>query len=103
MPSFRIPPPLRHVLRSREHDASSPGFAHAQQQPPITAKDKRLQALLNVSFGALYDWNIETGESLYSKRWKQMFGFADDEIGNTSSEWSSRVHPDDLPKVMLAI
>ena len=65
--------------------------------------EERWQFALEGSGEGVWDWNIETGESLYSKRWKQMFGFADDEIGNTSSEWSSRVHPDDLPKVMLAI
>lgn len=44
----------------------------------------------------LWDWDLTTGAVYYSARWKQMLGFADDEIGNSIDEWRSRVHPDDL-------
>jgi diguanylate cyclase (GGDEF)-like protein/PAS domain S-box-containing protein len=32
-----------------------------------------------------------------------MIGYADNEIANDATEWSSRVHPDDLPKVMTTL
>jgi PAS domain S-box-containing protein len=49
------------------------------------------------------DWNIQTGDAILSKRWKEMLGYTESEIGNNSEEWSSRVHPDDLPGTMAAI
>ena len=45
------------------------------------------------------DWNIETGDTLYSKRWRDMLGYAADDIGNRSDEWMKRIHGDDMPKL----
>lgn len=65
--------------------------------------EERWKFALEGSGEGVWDWNIQTGTALYSKRWKEMLGFAEREIGNSSSEWSSRVHPDDLPRVMSVI
>ncbi|MFZ0131844.1 MAG: PAS domain-containing protein [Desulfobacterales bacterium] len=37
---------------------------------------------------------------LYSSRWKQLRGFADEEIGHSYEEWSRRIHPDDRQRVL---
>src|SRR4029079_3765981 len=42
-----------------------------------------------------WDWNVETGGVIYSSRWKQMLGYADDEIEPHVSAWERLVHPDD--------
>ena len=47
----------------------------------------------------LWDWNIESNEIFYSTRWKQMLGYADDEIPNQGQEWETRIHPDDYTRV----
>jgi diguanylate cyclase (GGDEF)-like protein/PAS domain S-box-containing protein len=47
----------------------------------------------------LWDWNIPECTVFFTRRWKAMLGFDEDEIGNDLSEWSSRVHPDDLAQV----
>jgi PAS domain S-box-containing protein len=56
--------------------------------------------------GAMVDcawlWDIEHGRELYSREWKQMLGLADQELGDSSAEWRARVHPDDLPAVLVA-
>jgi PAS domain S-box-containing protein len=39
----------------------------------------------------------------FSTRWKEMLGFAEDEIGSDLSEWSDRVHADDLARVMVDV
>ena len=44
----------------------------------------------------LWDWYIQTGEVFFSKQWKKMLGYEEDEIGNSLKEWEERVHPDDL-------
>ena len=51
----------------------------------------------------LWDWNMQTGEVFFSHRYKEMLGFADDEIGHSPSEWTKRLHPDDAPAVMSAL
>jgi PAS domain S-box-containing protein len=51
----------------------------------------------------VWDWNIQTGEAFYSQRYKEMLGFAENEIGNTSDEWLKRIHPEDAPGAMTAL
>ena len=46
----------------------------------------------------VWDWNIETNAVVYSPRWKQMLGYAEDEIEPHISAWERLVHPDDRPR-----
>jgi PAS domain S-box-containing protein len=47
----------------------------------------------------VWDWNAVTNEVFFSKRWKEMLGFGEDEISNHLSEWDKRIHPDDRDAV----
>ena len=58
-------------------------------------------ALENAGDGA-WDWNVATGEQIHSRRWKEMLGYQDEDIGPGYPEFESRVHPDDLPAVQAA-
>ncbi len=51
----------------------------------------------------VWDWNLLTNEVLLSKGGKGMFGFAEDEIGNTMPEWNARVHPEDIARLLVHI
>lgn len=51
----------------------------------------------------VWDWDAHTDHVFFSNRWKEMLGYAEDEIGTTLEEWSSRVHPDDLSSAMADI
>ena len=43
----------------------------------------------------LWDWNLETDQVYFSRNWKKMIGYEDNEIENKLEEWEVRVHPDD--------
>ena len=51
----------------------------------------------------VWDWDIRESTIYFSKFWKQMLGYQDHEIPHRLEEWSSRVHPDDLPRVMRCV
>ena len=51
----------------------------------------------------VWDWNIQTNETNYSKRWKEMLGYAEDDILPTFQEWVDCIHPDDQPHVAATI
>jgi DNA-binding CsgD family transcriptional regulator/predicted RNA-binding protein YlxR (DUF448 family) len=105
MPSFRIPPPLRHILPARGADVSvaSPGYAGTQAQSPINARDKRLQAFLDVTFDVLYDWNIETGAIAFTDRIDEMLGLPAGSFPRSIEGWLERIHLDDHETTMEAL
>jgi PAS domain S-box-containing protein len=69
----------------------------------LRISEERWKFALQGAGDGVWDWNIQTGEAMYSRRWKEMWGFAEDEIGNVSEEWARRVHPEDMPRVMAEL
>ncbi len=47
----------------------------------------------------VWDWDIQTDAVKYSSRWKEMLGYAENDILPTEQEWVNRIHPDDQPYV----
>jgi PAS domain S-box-containing protein len=70
-----------------------------QAEEALHKSEERWKFALEGANDGVWDWNVQAGEILYSKRWKEMFGFAEDEFGTATSEWSSRIHPEDMPQV----
>jgi len=48
----------------------------------------------------VWDWNLVSNTVFFSRQWKEMLGYREDEIGNHFEEWSKRIHPDDLKSTM---
>lgn len=65
--------------------------------------DRRWQFAVEGAGDGLWDWNVPASKVYYSKRWKEILGFAESEIGDGLDEWSKRVHPDDLSQTMAAV
>src|SRR3954469_6111103 len=57
--------------------------------------EERLRLAFDGAQEGVWDWNLETDAVVYSPRWKQMLGYADDEIEPHISAWERLVHPDD--------
>ena len=74
-----------------------------QAEAALIASEERWKFAIEGAGDGLWDWNIQTGKAFYSPRYKAMLGFAEDEIGDSADEWTKRIHPDDLPKVMVAL
>lgn len=74
-------------------------------QPKITNEslrksEERLRLAIRSGNIGLWDWDLRTNEVQYSTEWKHQIGYEDHEISNDFSEWSTRVHPDDLDKIL---
>lgn len=61
----------------------------------LLASEQRWQFALEGAGDGVWDWDIANHSVLYSKRWKQMLGYQEDEIEEDLDEWRNRVHPDD--------
>jgi PAS domain S-box-containing protein len=69
----------------------------------LRESQERWELALRGTNDGIWDWNLRTNEVFYSSRWKQMRGFADDEIGSRIQEWSNLIHDDDYNRVMNAL
>ena len=84
--------------RDQASPSGSP-LGRANAACAVQDSQERWKFALEGSGEGVWDWHLDTGYAVFSTRYKQMLGYADDEIGNHASEWSSRVHPDDMPQV----
>jgi DNA-binding CsgD family transcriptional regulator len=89
--------------RGADVSVASPGYAGTQPQPPITSRDKRLQAFLDVTFDVLYDWNIETGAIAFTDRIDEMLGLPAGAFPRSIEGWLDRIHLDDHEPTMEAL
>jgi diguanylate cyclase (GGDEF)-like protein/PAS domain S-box-containing protein len=65
----------------------------------IRASEERWKLALDAVGDGVWDWNVQTGEVVFSKRFEQLYGFSDHEYGHHVEDWSARIHPDDKSRV----
>lgn len=66
----------------------------------LRASEARWKLALEAAGDGVWDWNVQTGEVVFSKRFGQLFGFAENEYGHHIEDKNSRIHPDDKPRVI---
>jgi len=71
-----------------------------EAEAALHASETRWQFALEGAGDGVWDWDVSTDAVFFSKQWKHMLGLTDAEVGTGLEDWSSRVHPDDLPRVM---
>ena len=69
----------------------------------LRASEARWKFAIEGAGDGLWDWDVPANLVFYSQRWKEMLGYAVDEIGSSVEEWSRRVRPEDLPQAMAAV
>lgn len=69
----------------------------------LSESEARWQFALDGSGDGVWDWRMPENEVYFSEGWKTMLGYTPDEIGQTLSEWSGRVHPEDLGPCQKAL
>lgn len=69
----------------------------------LRESETRWQLAFRGTNDGIWDWNVKTNKVFFSRRWKEMLGYSEEEVGNTLEEWSQRVHPDDIGWVTQVI
>lgn len=65
----------------------------------LQINEERWQFALEGVGDGVWDWNVQTNEVFYSRRWKEMLGYAEDELTNDFSTWEKLVHPEDKANI----
>lgn len=66
----------------------------------LHAGDARWKLALEAVGDGVWDWNVQTGEVVFSRRFEQLYGFDKNQYGQRLQDWSSRIHPDDKTQLM---
>jgi diguanylate cyclase (GGDEF)-like protein/PAS domain S-box-containing protein len=74
-----------------------------QTEADLQASQALWQYALEGSGDGVWDWNVQTNQVFFSPRWREMLGFAQDEIEPSLNQWLQLLHPDDRASVQEAI
>ncbi len=72
-----------------------------QAEARLQASEARWKFALEGASTGVWDWQVGTDEMYISAHLKALFGFQDEEVLNSQTEWTSRIHPYDVQSVTL--
>ena len=64
--------------------------------------EERWKLALDSTGDGVWDWNIQSGVEIYSRRFMEMYGFEEGEIAHLAEAFDARTHPDDLEQLKRA-
>ena len=65
----------------------------------LRESEYRWKFAIEGSGDGVWDWDIQIGEVKYSRRWKEMLGYPENDNLPTEQDWINRIHPDDRAHV----
>ena len=94
--------PAESEIRLIETAAKLAGIAIERKrvEDALRTSEERWKFALEGAGDGVRDWNIQTGEVVFSKRFIEIVGLPENTSTHTIDEWKCHIHPDDLPRVM---
>ena len=85
----------RILLHSIVHDVTE----RKRAEEALRQERTRLASIIEGTNAGTWEWNVQTGETVFNDRWAEVIGYTLDELKPVSIEtWSSLTHPDDLQR-----
>lgn len=91
------------VAQAQEKAAREQAATLAEADRALRNSEERWRFALEGAGDGVWDWNVRTDEALFSKRWKEMIGYAEDEFENRGAEWLAHLDPADKPRVLATL
>jgi PAS domain S-box-containing protein len=71
--------------------------ARIQGEKDLRDANWRMEAIIDGTHAGTWEWNVQTGETLFNETWAQLIGYTLDELSPVSIKtWETFSHPDDL-------
>ena len=86
------------VQNAQKHIARETQQREKAQQA-LALSEERWKFALEGSDAGVWDRNLQTGEVVSSRRYREIYGYGQDEMIDHGETWEGRVHPEDLPLV----
>ncbi len=84
------------VARQTERRLSS-------SQETIAKNEERWKFALEGAGDGVWDWSPMSDEAMFSKRYKEMLGYAEAEFPDTGEIWMAHLHPEDKERVLASL
>lgn len=68
----------------------------------LRKSEERWQLAVKGNNEGIWDLNLKTNKVFRSARYKEILGYQDHELGDDNDDWVTRIHPDDVERVMQA-
>ncbi len=77
--------------------------SRCQVEAELRVSKERLDLALKGTNDGIWDWDLATGHVYFSPRWKEMLGYAENEIEDSMKEWEVRLHPEDRDRAFATL
>jgi len=77
--------------------------ARRKAEEALRKSEERMALILDCQNDAWWDWDLQTDELYYSKRWWKMLGYEENELPADSALWRRLAHPDDRERTEKAL
>ena len=74
-----------------------------QRKDALRDSEFRWKFAIEGSGNGLWDWDIATDRVFFSKTWKSLLGYSENEIDGDFGEWELHIHQEDRAKVLAAL
>jgi len=88
------------IVKRAQDKLTAQGKERQKVQAALAEAEERWKFALEGSGNGVWDRNLTSGEVVFSRRYKEMYGFSDADLADRNEPWDARVHPDDLPQVL---
>ena len=87
------------LIRTLQHSRAEALQLVEERTAELLAERLRLQSIIDGTQAGTWEWNVQTGETVFNEQWAGIIGYSLDEIAPVSIEaWMKFAHPDDLQK-----
>lgn len=102
--SMWLPLTLMLIVSTRLQFQHSDAVERTQQAlTELKESDALWKLAVEGSGGGVWDWDVVNEKVVYSKRWKELLGYTEDEVGDGQDEWNKRIHPEDKAETLAAV
>jgi len=78
-------------------------LSRRRAEEALRQNEERYALAMRGSREGLWDWDFLADQVRYSEEWKDLLGFAENEISDSPREWLGRIHEEDRPHVEAAL
>lgn len=69
----------------------------------LSESEERWRFALEGAGDGVWDWDVASGKTMFSKRWKAIVGYAENEFADDFETWMDSLHPEDKQRVVTAV